>query len=108
MTMSNESKLQENSKQKQSKQPAIHKIRPWDEIITEVTNTQIFVFGTKVLCFEGWDWSPQDFESETLKAISVGYEMNTRAYRVYDIDQHKVVESVNVPFYDTKPFGTEI
>ena len=48
-----------------------------------------------------------DFETETLKAISVGYEKNTRAYRVYVIDQHKVVESVDVTIVDTKLFRTE-
>ena len=80
--------------------------RRWDEIITEVTNTQIFVLGTKVLCFEGWDWSPQDFETETLKTISFGYEMNTRAYWVYIIDQHKVVESVKVTIVDTELLET--
>ena len=105
-TRSNESKLQGTSRQKQSTQSVIHKTRPWDKIITKVTNTQIYVFGTNVLCFEGWDWSSQDFEIETLKAISVGYEINTRAYRVYVIDLHKVAKSVNVTFHDTKIFGT--
>ena len=38
------------------------------------------MFGTKVLCFEGWDWSSQDFEIESLKATFVSYAMNTRAY----------------------------
>ena len=85
---------------------AIHKTRPWDEIITEVTNTSFSVFGNKVLCFEGWDWSPQYFETESLKAIFVSYAMNTRTCRVYVIDLHKVVESVNVTFCDTKLFRT--
>ena len=53
MTRSNESKLQWTSWQKQSTQPAMHKTRPWDKIMKEVTNTQISVFGTIVLCFEG-------------------------------------------------------
>ena len=85
---------------------AIHKTRPWDKIIIEVTNTPFSVFGTKMLCFEGWDWSPQDFETKSLKAIFVSDSMNTRAYRVYVIDRHKVMESVNMTLHDTKLFRT--
>ena len=70
------------------------------------SNQHFIVFGTKVLCFEGWDWSPQDFETESLKATFVSYAMNIRPYRVYVIDQHKVVESINVTFHDTKLFRT--
>ena len=42
------------------------------------------------------------FEAKAREGIFIGYSMESKAYRVYMIDQKKVIERINVTFYDGK------
>ena len=58
------------------------------------------VFGAK--CFVLKDEHLGKFDAKADEGIFLGYSLESKAYRVYVIDQQKVVESLNVTFDDTK------
>ena len=58
------------------------------------------VFGARCFVLKDGDDRRGKFEAKAYEGIFVGY--GRRSYRVYIIDQHKVTESVNVTFDDTK------
>ena len=58
------------------------------------------VFGARCFVLKDGDDRRGKFEAKAYEGIFVGY--GRRSYRVYIIGQHRVAESVNVTFDDTK------
>ena len=59
------------------------------------------VFGAKCFTLKD-DEQLGKFESKAHEGIFLGYSLESKAYRVYVIDHKKVIESMNVTFYDNK------
>ena len=59
------------------------------------------VFGAKCFVLKD-DEQLGKFESKAHEGIFLGYSKESKTYRVYVIDQKKVIESTNVTFDDTK------
>ena len=58
------------------------------------------VFGAK--CFVLKDEHLGKFDAKADEGIFLGYSLEAKAYRIYVIDQQKVVDTLNVTFDDTK------
>ena len=59
------------------------------------------VFGAKCFTLK-YDEQLGKFESKAHEGIFLGYSLESKAYRVYMIDNKKVIESMNVTFDDNK------
>ena len=64
------------------------------------TTKHLHVFGSKCFIIKDNVEHIGKFDSKAFEAIFLGYSLERTTYKVYVIDHQKVMESVNVTFYD--------
>ena len=71
------------------------------------TSKHLHVFGSKCYILKDNSEYVGKFDSKAFEAIFLGYSLERTTYRVYVIDQQKVMESMDVTFNDNKYPGTD-
>ncbi|KAL8146929.1 hypothetical protein AgCh_004596 [Apium graveolens] len=67
----------------------------------------LHVFGSKCYILKDNSEYVGKFDTKVFKAIFLGYSLERTAYKVYVIDQNKIMESIDVTFDDDKCPGLE-
>ena len=71
------------------------------------TVKHLHVFGSKCYILEDNSEYVGKFDSKVFEAIFLGYSLERTAYKVYVIDQKKIMKRTNVTFDDDKTPGLE-